>query len=400
MTTQKELPILPKGMGGYDYLPSGKIRFRKQVMLGVTKHSLSVTGNTIAEVNKKMAIKEKELENRFMIDQGEAVRALANGMWDWITMYKSKEVAPRSYDRLVVIFNAHIKDSILGKMQEPNITSNDIMRFLDSTRNKRTNEPLSYSSQKKIYELLNQYFKFKYRTKPNNNPMLFIKPPIKPVTEIDDEELIVYDDNELKIFMNEAKKPLVNGIEGYRYGLLFNFMIWSCLRIGEARALTWEDVDWNERTVKIHKAISPIKNYETGKIEQVITKTKNRKTRIVNLTEPAYTALKEYEKRVQPKSKKEYLFFNPSDRHSPLTNASIERAYYNIVKRAGLDYKHVTIHGLRHTGISALIRGGVPIEVVSRMAGHQSIQITTDIYYSVLEDQKANALKGFKFPLN
>ena len=68
--------------------------------------------------------------------------------------------------------------------------------------------------------------------------------------------------------------------------------------------------------------------------------------------------------------------------------------YKNIIKRTeGINHnKNVTIHGLRHTGISYFLRHGVPVEVISRMAGHQSIQITIDTYYSVIEEQKQKAL--------
>ena len=47
---KKELPKLPKGMGAYDYLPNGDIRYRKSVK----GTRISVTGTTISEVNKLM----------------------------------------------------------------------------------------------------------------------------------------------------------------------------------------------------------------------------------------------------------------------------------------------------------------------------------------------------------
>ena len=64
-----------------------------------------------------------------------------------------------------------------------------------------------------------------------------------------------------------------------------------------------------------------------------------------------------------------------------------------MVQTANINHvKNVTIHGLRHSGISYMLRHGVPVEVVSKMAGHKSIKVTLEIYYSVIEKQKNEAI--------
>ena len=54
-----------------------------------------------------------------------------------------------------------------------------------------------------------------------------------------------------------------------------------------------------------------------------------------------------------------------------------------ILNNAGID-KHITIHGLRHTGISYYIRHGVDKEFVAKMAGHSNSKITEDVYMVVI----------------
>ena len=69
------------------------------------------------------------------------------------------------------------------------------------------------------------------------------------------------------------------------------------------------------------------------------------------------------------------------------------KIFQKIIKKYNL--KHLTFHGLRHSGISHMIECGVPISVISRKVGHSSVQVT-DAYYSHFFDdefkQAANSM--------
>lgn len=56
---------------------------------------------------------------------------------------------------------------------------------------------------------------------------------------------------------------------------------------------------------------------------------------------------------------------------------------------------HVSLHTLRHTFGSCMLRQGAPIEVVSKLMGHSSVKITYDKYIHVLNEQQAMAMKLF-----
>ncbi len=53
-------------------------------------------------------------------------------------------------------------------------------------------------------------------------------------------------------------------------------------------------------------------------------------------------------------------------------------AFSRIAARAGLG--HITLHALRHTHITNLLREGVHPKIASERAGHSSISVTLDIY--------------------
>ena len=390
---KKELPKLPKGMGAYDYLPNGDIRYRKSVK----GTRISVTGTTISEVNKLMKQKEDETLKRIKIGiKKESTGTLQENMNEWMTLYKKEDVIPRTYDRIESTYLTHIVGSELGTMQEKSIKSEDIQRFMKELKNhgdKKEDKDLSYSSKKKVYELLNQYFRYRYIKEPYLNPMLQVTKPKQDVEKID-EELIVWDDYEIEKICREASKPFREGVEGYKHGLAIIFIMWIFCRIGEALALQWKDIDIDNSMISITKSYSRIRirdGINAGKYEYKIVKTKNKKNRTFKMRQMAIDAIKGYKNIKKPKSENEYVF---SSNNKILTVTSITRMYSNIINRTeGIDHtKHVTMHGLRHTGISYFLRHGVPIEVVSRMAGHQSIQITIDTYYSVIEEQKQKAI--------
>jgi len=62
---------------------------------------------------------------------------------------------------------------------------------------------------------------------------------------------------------------------------------------------------------------------------------------------------------------------------APMTYAAVHQLVGRIRARTGIDF---TLHMLRHTHATALIRSGVAIEVVARLLTHQSSTTTSQIY--------------------
>lgn len=50
------------------------------------------------------------------------------------------------------------------------------------------------------------------------------------------------------------------------------------------------------------------------------------------------------------------------------------------------------MHATRHTALSGMVNAGVPLAVVSRVAGHESINITIDVYGHVSEQSARDAV--------
>ncbi len=80
-------------------------------------------------------------------------------------------------------------------------------------------------------------------------------------------------------------------------------------------------------------------------------------------------------------------FANFEGRHIRPRNFTKE--FTRLVKRAGV--RQITLHGLRHSHITSLLRAGVNAKVVSERAGHASVAITLGLYAHALPDMQAEA---------
>lgn len=399
-----ELPKLPFGMGNYDWTDETHttIRYRKTVTMNGKTKRVSVYGSSISEVNQLMKAKETETEKELKIDCIPKL-TLEKQMSEWLELYKKEEVNERTYDRNESTFLTHIANTDFGRMQLNAIKSDHVQEFMVNLKKHDQDgtlleEPLSYSSRKKVYELLNQFFKYKYVKDPTMNPMLMVTKPKRDNEEqLKSDDLIIYDDDEMMKLTEMGMKPYRIGIEGYKHGSAIIFIMWTFVRLGEALALQWKDIDFSTNTIKISKSYSRSKirsGAMAGQYEYKITPTKNKQTRIINMCAKAVDAIKYYKSTKTNTKPNDYVFGVGTDNKIISVN-SISNMYWLMASAAGLDVdKHVTIHGLRHTGISYFIRHGVPIEVVSKLAGHKSIQITTDIYYQVIEQQKAKSIQN------
>lgn len=151
---------------------------------------------------------------------------------------------------------------------------------------------------------------------------------------------------------------------------MIEFLVASGCRLGEATALRPDDVNLDESTVRIARAW----NRSSDGFKIGTTKTKRSK-RTINVP-AAVLAKLDYTG--------EWLFTSPGhggrSSGAPVRPDNLRRnVWYPAVARAKLD-PAPRVHDLRHTCASWLIQAGVPLVVVSRHLGHESVEITSQVY--------------------
>jgi integrase len=63
-----------------------------------------------------------------------------------------------------------------------------------------------------------------------------------------------------------------------------------------------------------------------------------------------------------------------------MSAANVRRAVRRILRAAGLNAEEWTPRELRHSFVSLLSDGGVPIERISRLVGHTGTTVTEKVY--------------------
>ncbi|MDC8447034.1 MAG: site-specific integrase [Nitrospira sp.] len=66
-----------------------------------------------------------------------------------------------------------------------------------------------------------------------------------------------------------------------------------------------------------------------------------------------------------------------------------QREFSKLVKAANV--RTITIHGLRHTAATLMLKEGIPIKVVSERLGHKKVTITLEIYAHALPSMQREA---------
>lgn len=78
---------------------------------------------------------------------------------------------------------------------------------------------------------------------------------------------------------------------------------------------------------------------------------------------------------IQEKTTPDQVYLFPALKSKSGHRQEIEKPFYRVVERAGLDRKQVCRHTLRHTAITHLVQAGVDLPTVQRFSGHRSIHM-------------------------
>lgn len=413
----KELPKMPYGQGSFTY-DGEKIRYQKPFTSETNgkTYRLLVRGKTVQEcldlMKKKEKEKEKEIANKLEESSESERTQLAYAMMDWLKITKQHTRKATSFDREERTINNQIAPFKFGKMRIIDISSRDIMKHLNylqfNVARKDGKKGYSYSTVKKTYEVLAQFFRYFYASDMNKNPMNRVTSPrrTESIAEINVKDArsyqmedIVLNDDEIETFRDFVFQDPVNGSIGRtKHGVSLYFIMITCLRAGEAISLTWGDVDMENKTLTVNKTTSRVtdRSAASNKTKRVITAPKTGSgIRTVMLNKFAISALELIKERSTHTEPTDFIIC--TDVGKSVTSEYLYNKLKTVLKGSGLmtDARQEVfgLHYLRHTGISYYLRHGIPVELVSKMAGHSSINITMNTYYHIIQDQNAKMLE-------
>lgn len=189
---------------------------------------------------------------------------------------------------------------------------------------------------------------------------------------------------EMKFFTLEEFQQFILAEDDLKYKCLFETLYYCGLRRGEARALTWEDINFEDKLLRVNKNITTIGSESSPNFSITTPKT-NSSIRTIPIAETLLNDLKilfEEDKKASYGFKNTYYVFG-SD--IPIKNSKLRCHKNSICVKAGV--KQIRLHDFRHSCASLLINNGANITIVAKYLGHAKIDETLNTYSHMFKNK-------------
>ena len=177
----------------------------------------------------------------------------------------------------------------------------------------------------------------------------------------------------------------------------FLFILYTGLRVGEAAALKYSDVNFETNQITISKArkTSKERNSEglpTGKIKVYEGKPKTKSSSAtIYVPQQAIDVLL----KMKAKEDKDYNGYIVNDNGNPLSDTALRKRFYCLLDRAGVERKGT--HVLRHTCATKVYQQSQDITIAQKLVRHSQASTTSDMYVNPQEEYVKNKIKEIKF---
>lgn len=192
---------------------------------------------------------------------------------------------------------------------------------------------------------------------------------------------------EATIWTEEQAKTFLDATREDRYYPLWLFLIGTGCRIGEALALTWDDVDLVNATVSVRRSVALVG--QRWVVQQPKTKASVRTVLLPSFVVGALRTWhkRQLEERLQAgpnwQDERRAVFLTSVGTIPLLSN--LWRALQAACKKAGVP--SCRVHDLRHLSATMLIASGLDPKSVQARLGHATINMTMNLYAHAIQSR-------------
>lgn len=391
------MKIQNKQIGTYEKvaLKSGRISYKKQLRLGVDALTgkeviTTVSGKSFTELKEKIEQRKRDFEARGTVAKPKSItfRELADL---YLAMYLPdvKVATRRNLNRLfatylVPAFGAYKVEKITPMLiqKQLNKWGEEAAKPMTGKRREKGRigdygRLLSYVRSVLGYGITLGYLE--------QNPARAIKVPKRKSTSPE----------KMKYLTKEQVLILLDGLEElapvtpfqqapshlYRAQLmkvLLYLLLHTGLRIGEALALEWTDMDESLSKIHIHKTVTDAGVQDSPKTDASI--------RSLQLDQETMKRLLAWRKS-GPETR--YMFQSHAAQ-KPIPMRTVQAYTARLYQRLGLP--EVGLHGLRHTHATLLLNAGVPYKDIQERHGHSDYMLTLNTYAHLYENSESGLL--------
>lgn len=364
----------------------------------------TVYGNSQAEVAKKLM----DISGRMKSYAYETLEKHTFGelMNEWLMVFKKSAVTPRTFEGIIRNFKLHIEPQI-GNMKVYEVDTFVVQKVL----NNLIDQDYSINTIKKNKHLISQFFEYAIDNKwVLQNPTNRVQVRAKDKAQSKKEKYKALPPEVRIKFLEALNRDEANFIKPLCICLMF-----SGLRIGEALAITWGNVDFENKTLKVEQAITQEPKFDSnGKVKSRTTIIGTTKTtcsvREIPIADIVVQTLQDWrEKQISREknnknvtgdltSRNAFIFAN--DDGTIRTYSGTKQIFERFKKRNDLKKFHIGFHGLRHTFSNMLFEMNENPKVIQQLLGHRDVKTTITVYNNVNSDHVKESTNRLNERLN
>lgn len=194
-------------------------------------------------------------------------------------------------------------------------------------------------------------------------------------------------DSEWNFIIYEDYLKLIGVVDNEFDNLVISFLYLTGVRIGEAQAITWKDIDLKKGKARITKTLTY--NVEGEGYEITSPKSKNS-IRYVDLPDDLIKMLSKHkakEKKICNFNEDMFVFGNVKC----IARTTLRNKLNKYIKKAKI--KRITIHGLRHSHVSLLIHIGCDSREVAKRIG-DTVEMVEKTYYHMFPEKEKQIISN------
>lgn len=372
--------------------PNGKWRYRIRYKSNGQFKEISKSGFRTKR-DAQTAANEADKQRQNGIDLAGGNKLVEDYLKEWLETFKKPNVKQATYLRLERSIRLHILPTF-GMMRLNEISRADVVKWVNYLGQEKNQKKDTVRSNLTVLKdaLETATYELEYLEK---NVASKVKIPNKN----EPEKLKFYTKDQLDTlltFLSEYKMGKYS--HSIQYYVLFTLLSRSGLRLGEALALEWSDMDFTTNILSINKTLS-YDDHNNVSITSPKSASSIRKIKIDHSTTQLLKKHKinknecilKYETYSAPKHKN-IIFSNENGNY--LRHSVVRDFMTASCKRA--DVPVLSPHALRHSHAVHLLEAGANLKYVSSRLGHSTITMTADIYLHITQKIEDDALSLYE----
>ncbi|GAB2028237.1 tyrosine-type recombinase/integrase [Lactovum odontotermitis] len=338
-----------------------------------------IRGRTKSDIKIKYERLKREFEKNDKVDRKISIELFSEVAESWFEQYKLG-VKIRSQEIMRTCLDFYLLPA-LGSYRIEKITPVMIQQQVNqwaltaaAPLNGRKSRPAGKGRDfKRYFDSLKRIFEYALSLGIiTSNPCLNVQTP-KVKLEKTKKDIQFYDNKQRHAFFKYLD-TLPDSYTNNEFKIICRLLIASGLRIGEAMALSWSDIDLNAATLSVSKTMHITTIQDTPKT--------NSSNRLIHLDNQTISKLRKwwaYEQSYFLKigNPNQKLVF-PNSKGKPRDYQTLRPTLYKCIK--GANVPNIGFHGFRHTHVSMLLNAGANFVDIQHRLGHATLAMTMDTY--------------------